>query len=364
MPAPTPTPEPEPEPEPITIVAMGDMLPHDSVNQNADQGDGEWDYGQFFTGVQPVIDEADAVFCNQEVPSAGVELGISGYPTFNAPVEFARDLREVVGCDLINLGTNHTADKGAEGIDGTVVAWEDLEPLAVTGANRDAEEQRTVPVAEVEGVRVALVSFAEYSNAPTDDVSMNFMDNDDLVEELMATATESADAVLVSAHWGTEDTHEENEAQRAFAQRLADLGADVVIGHGPHVLQPATWLDGADGGRTLVWYSIGNMLSTQLTLDQRTGVIAGFELERRGEEEGERAEVQVVNPTAVLTYMHYDWSADEEEAGALNARRDLALTPLASADELFERARFDVSADEQLERMTDVLGDDVTVIAE
>jgi poly-gamma-glutamate synthesis protein (capsule biosynthesis protein) len=355
---PTPTPSNTPQPESVKVIAMGDMLPHDSVNANALQADGSYDYSPFFGGIQAQLDAADVTFCNLEVPTAGVDFGISGYPTFNAPTEFARDLHGSAGCDLVNTATNHTADKGAAGVAATRTAWDALQPSFVSGANRSAEEQRTVPVMEKDGIKIALVSFAEYSNAPIDEVSLNLMGNDALVQELMSKARAAADVVIVSAHWGTEDSHEVNEQQRGFAQKLADLGADVILGTGPHVLQPVAWLDRASGGKTLVWYSLGNMLNTQLTLDQRTGVIAGFELVRDGDT------VQVTKPSAILTYMHYEWSAEQEAANDLMARRDLSLTPLASADALLARTRFGVTAKQQLDASAAILGPDVTVVPE
>ncbi|WP_237462211.1 CapA family protein [Leucobacter chromiireducens] len=359
--APTPSPDPTPaSPAPVHMIAMGDMLPHDAVNAAAEQQGGSYDYAQFFAGIRAQLDAADVTFCNQEVPSAGVEFGISGYPTFNAPTEFARDLRGGAGCDLVNTATNHTADKGTAGIAATRAAWDGLAPAVVSGANRSAAEQREVHVFDAEGVNVALVSFAEYSNAPIDGVSLNMMSDTALVTELLEKARAAADVVVVSAHWGTEDSHEVNDAQRAFAQQVADLGADVVIGTGPHVLQPVTWLDRAGGGRTLVWYSLGNMLNTQLELDQRTGVIAAFDLVR----EAEGGPVRVESPTAVLTYMHYDWSAEEEAAGDLMARKNLSITPLAGADALLERTRFGTTAAAQVAASTAILGPDVQVMPE
>lgn len=342
------------EPQPITVLAMGDMLPHDSVHANAQEGS-EWDYGQFFTGIDEELAGADAIFCNQEVPSAGEEFGISGYPVFNAPEQFAVDLREAVGCDLINLANNHTADKGTAGIAATREVWDGLNPVSISGANRSAEEQASVIVGDVGGVRTALVSFAEYSNAAVDGVSVNFMGDAALVESLLTEARAEADLVIVSAHWGTEDSHVVNDAQRAFAQRVADLGADVVLGTGPHVLQPVEWLDRADGGRTLVWYSLGNMLSTQLGIDQLTGVIASFEVIPGEDGEGAR----VANPAGVLTYMHYDWTPEERAAGDLLARHNLSITPLADADELLASTGFGVTAADQFARITEILGPEV-----
>ena len=359
-PAATPTETAEPEepatPDPIRVIAMGDMLPHDSVNANALQADGSYDYAPFFEGIRTQLDAADVTFCNQEVPSAGVEFGVSGYPTFNAPAEFARDLAGPVGCDLVNLATNHNADKGIEGIAATRGVWDGLSPAIVSGVNRNADEQRELSIFERDGVRIALVSFAEFSNDEIDGTSMNFISDDALVEDLLTRARAEADVVIVSAHWGTEDSHEVNDAQREFARRAAGLGADVVIGTGPHVLQPVEWLDREGGGRTLVWYSIGNMLSTQLELAQRTGIIAGFEIARDAD-----GAVSIEHPTAIPTYTHYDWSAEQEAAGDLLARTDLRIAPLADSDEALARTRFGVTAAQQFETTAGLLGPEVEV---
>lgn len=345
-------------PKPITVAAMGDMLPHDSVNKNALQADGTYDYGQFFTGILPIYEKSDVVFCNQEVPSAGVEMGVKGYPVFNAPTQFAVDLRTEAKCNMINLATNHAADLGPAGITLTRQVWDTLDPLSISGANRSADEQNAVKFAEVKGVTFALVSFAEYSNAPIDDVSLNKYGNTALFDSLMTQARQNADIVMVSMHWGTEDSHDVNANQQQYAQRAADLGADVVLGTGPHVLQPVTWLNRPDGGKTLVWYSLGNMLSTQLQLDQRIGVIATFDVNTEGEKP------VIENPVAHLTYMHYDWTAAQESAGDLLSRSNLSINPLATSAELLANTRFNTTVDETLARMAGILGPDVTVVAD
>lgn len=346
-------------PKPIQVAAMGDMLPHDSVNKNALQADGSYNYGPFFTNILPIYKDADVVFCNQEVPSAGVEMGVSGYPTFNAPTQFAVDLRTEAKCNMINLATNHAADLGSAGITLTRNVWDTLDPLSISGANRTPEEQNTVKISEVKGVKFALVSFAEYSNAPIDDLSVNKFGNTALFESLITQARQNADVVMVSMHWGTEDSHAVNANQTTYAQRAADLGADVILGTGPHVLQPVTWLNRADGGRTLVWYSLGNMLSTQLNLDQRIGVIATFDVNT------DSGKPVIENPVAHLTYMHYDWTAQQEAAGDLLSRTNLSINPLAASADLLATTRFQgATVDGVLAQMSGILGPDVKVVAD
>lgn len=318
----------KPSPAELRFAAMGDMLAHDTINQQARQGSA-YDYRSFFTHIRPLYQGADVVFCNPETLVSGSQFGISGYPAFNAPSEFARDLAssEGAGCNLINAASNHIGDKSQTAINATLDIWDALKPLAIAGANRSLEEQNTVRYFTKNNIRVAFLAFADYSNnTAVSSYGLNVYHDDALVARLMTEARSNADAVVVSMHWGTEDSNNVNTDQQTAAQRLADLGADVIIGTGPHVLQKAVWLTGKDGHRTLAWYSIGNMLSSQLKVNELTGGVAGFTLIKKA------SGVSVEQPTFKATYMSYDWSATDKAADNLLARHNLVLQPLANAN--------------------------------
>ena len=352
----TPSAPPTPQTNRVTISAMGDMLPHDAVNQAALQADGTYDYTQFLTDIKPLIASSGIVFCNQEVASAGASFGITGYPSFNAPEKFAQDL-STFGCNAINIATNHSNDKGQAGIDGTRGVWDGLAPKLISGANRSPEEQNTVTFTEVNGIKFALVSFAEYSNnALSNDYSVNFYGNDALVVSLLGQARANADVVLVSMHWGTEYSNGINDNQRAAAARVAELGADVIIGTGPHVLEPVEWIPGANGKQTLVWYSIGNLLSTQLELPQLIGGVAQFDAVKQPD-----GTVAIETPSFVPTYMHYEWTAEQAAAQDLLARHNLHVFPLSAAADALSRSLFGSTVEAQYEYVRSVLGPAVTV---
>lgn len=347
---PTPTPAPAARPS-LTFSAMGDMLSHSAVVGEARTPDG-YDFRRYFTKIAPYYAASDVVFCNPETPSAGAKYGISGYPAFNAPKEMSRDLR-ATGCSLINVATNHIADKGQAAINDTLDTWANLAPLAIAGANRNPAEQHEVRYFEKNGLKVAFVAFADFSNAALPAAySLNLYHDRALVTSLLTEARKNADVVIVSAHWGTEDSHIVNADQQKAARMFADLGADVVIGTGPHVVQRVSMLD-RPGGKTLVWYSIGNMLSTQLHADQLTGGIAQFRLTKVDNA------IEISDIGFVGTFMSYDWSAADRAAGRLSGRHNLRIVPLQNAAK--ETAAFGVNVAERMTKLRGWLGTEVPV---
>lgn len=309
----------------LRFMAMGDMLAHDSIVAQAKTGD-SYDFTPYFKYIRPTYKDADVVFCNPETVSVAPELGRSGYPTFNAPKEFADGLVKGAGCNLINLATNHMYDKHQEGVNANVELWGKQSVLAFAGANRSAEEQRRVRYFTKNGLKVAFVAFADYSNDPSvTPYGVNMYKDKALFTAQLQEARAKADAVILSMHWGTEDSNQVNPDQEQAAQLAADLGADVIIGTGPHVLQKVTWLNGKNGRKTLVWYSIGNMLSSQLKPEELTGVIASFTVQKA------KNNLRVSDIRALPTYMSYSWPVPDKAAEKLEARTDFKLRPLAQA---------------------------------
>ena len=329
----------------IRIAAMGDMLPHDTVNLRAKTDEG-YDYLQFFDKITSRLDGADIIFCNQESPSAGAEYGITGFPSFNAPTEFSRDLAKL-GCNVINLANNHVADKGQQAINATLDTWDNLDTLAVSGANRTQAEQNSVSYFEVAGKKFAFIAFTDLSNNRSIEAHSINMFSQSLVTSLASEAAANADYVIASAHWGIEDSSTVSSAQRGWAELLASNGVDLIIGTGPHVLQPVETI-----GKTTVFYSIGNFLSTQLTIDQLIGGIAYIDIPL-GEGEPELS--------FVPTYMSYTWNAADANAENLLARDNLDLYPLSEASLLIEQSLFDTSAQTQTTRVRDLLNQKTSV---
>lgn len=252
------TPEPEPAPE-ITLIMVGDILLHTPVAKSAETEDGSYDFSAVFENVKEEISEADLALVNQEVIIGGSQLGVTGYPSFNAPFELGDALDEA-GFDVILHATNHTLDKGKRGLLNCLDFWQENYPeKAVLGIHGSKEDQEEIYVYEQDGIRIAILNYTYGTNGialPKDmPYGVDLLERDRVVSDLQK-AEELADFVIVCPHWGTEYTLQETSVQREWAQLFADNGADLVIGTHPHVIEPVKWVD-----NTLVYYSLGNFVN-------------------------------------------------------------------------------------------------------
>lgn len=330
----------------VRIIATGDTIAHDALNAAA-KTDSGYDYYQFMKPLKSYFDKADVRFCNQAVPGGGEKFGIDGYPVFNTPLEVATDMNKL-GCNVVNTGSNHTFDKGQAVIDAQQDHWDTLPNMfATAGSNRSEEEKQKVRYFETKGVKFAFVSYTTYSNAtPSNGYGLTVY-SEALAEKQLAEARAQADIVMVSMRWGTEYSQSVNAQQNTISQKLADWGADVVFGHGPHVLQPVKKLGAKDGRSTYVWYSLGNFLNAQIQVEALVNGMAVMDVDTKTK--------QITSLDYLPIYMHYEWTAAEKAREDLLARRAFTMVPLDEAAELLARSQNNTTIDAQKTRISDTL---------
>lgn len=258
----------------VSFVAVGDNLPEIGIAEYADSlagetGDGVYDYAPIYEPIKPYVESADLAYMKQETHLGGGDIGPRGYPSFNTTDEMA-DAVVATGFDLVASATNHSYDWGCYGaVDHSLAVWSS-KPVAFTGTAASQEQADRLAIVERNGISFALLDYTYgvngYTQTDLEPYSVNFIDEDRIRADV-ARAKEAADVVLVAMHWGTENLLEADEEQTRWAQLLADLGVDVVLGSHPHVIGPLQWVEGEGGGKTLVAYSLGNFLSHHETPD-------------------------------------------------------------------------------------------------
>lgn len=295
----------------ISIAAIGDMLIHNSVYNDAKKEHG-YDFKPMMERVKPYLSNATISIANQETMIGGEELGLSSYPAFNSPKEVG-DVLKWAGVNVVTLANNHTLDRGEVAIQQAIKHWEAID-MTYTGAYKDNQDRDQIRVVETdEGISVAILSYTYGTNGipvpEGKDYLVNLIDRELIASEIKE-ARKLADIVVLGLHFGNEYERLPNQAQKDLVQFVADEGADVILGHHPHVLQPIEWVSGKDGDPTLVIYSLGNFLSGQDEYYRQVGGIFKFYVSKTIK--GGEVTIEVHSPEFLPTYVKYENWRDYE----------------------------------------------------
>lgn len=271
----------------VSLVAVGDNLIHNTLISAGEQEDGTLNYTSFYEHIKNDISSADVAVINQETILGGSEFEYTGYPTFNSPWEVGTAAIDA-GFDIFTCATNHALDKGYAGIEQECAFFDQHPEVVHVGTNDSEEDYNSIVYYEKNGIRFAILNYTYGTNGiPIPESSpwcVNMMDKDKITSDVN-TARQNADAVIVFPHWGTENNTSVSDYQREYVQLFSDLGVDIVIGTHPHVLQPVEWVQNeTTGKKMLVYYSLGNFISHQTSLNQLCGGMAEIKIEKRNDE--------------------------------------------------------------------------------
>lgn len=262
----------------VTILATGDNFMHESVIESGRQPDGTYNYDYIFEGIKEYIDDADLAVINQASVIGGNTLGVSGYPTFNAPEEIC-DAVKKAGFDVTLMASNRVNSMGTDAIKNCIDIWKErADNINVLGIKKDKEDT-DYTVITVNGVKIALLNYTYGVNTPlkpeelymvnflgavneaTGEVSDTILSSKVIGQ--IENASQSADFVVVFPCWGSEYEYVSNDIQEQFAKQMVEAGADLIIGTHPHYLQSVEWIESENGNKGLCYYSLGNLISSQ-----------------------------------------------------------------------------------------------------
>ena len=261
-PTPSPSPTPTPTPKVVTMLTAGDALLHQTVINSGIKEDGTINYDHFFRFLADDIQNADIAVINQETVLGGTHYPYAGYPKFNSPLAIG-DAERKVGFDVILHANNHITDYGIEGLMLTLDYWEQFPEITVLGIRRTEEEYDDIKVIEKNGIKIAMLNYTYGLNVGTSGKWYTVSSFDyEVAKRQIAKAKEISDFVVVFPHWGIEYVYEPPQEVKDQAAFYLEQEVDLVIGNHAHVIQPVEWLEKENGHRMLVYYSIGNYISS------------------------------------------------------------------------------------------------------
>lgn len=254
----------------LTILFTGDVLLDRGVRPVAEHKG--LDY--IFRGVAPMFKQADAVVVNLECPLTDTVSPINKQYIFRADASWAKDLQRV-GITHAAMANNHTNDQGRGGLAATShhLAEAGVTPI---GYGCSYTEQLTPAVVTKDGISVAMFNalmlpienWCRIDGKP----GIAQPSEGELVSAVREYKGKNPETHIVTIlHWGVEFQSSPTIRQRALAHKLAEAGADAIIGHHPHVLQPIDTVAGVP-----VYYSLGNFVFDQQKPQARKSMIASL----------------------------------------------------------------------------------------
>ncbi|SDZ16634.1 CapA family protein [Thermoactinomyces sp. DSM 45892] len=185
-----------------------------------------------------------------------------------------------VGFHSVNLANNHMKDYGKQGLIDSLNTFE-KNKIATVGAGRDLKEASKVSYETVRGIKIATLGISDIlprEFGAKKDRSGILPADPDIFFPLVAKAKQNADLVIVHIHWGIEYDSGYHPRQKDIGHALVDAGADLVVGHHPHVLEPVEVYKNG-----VIFYSLGNFIFDQGWSRTRESVLVQYKLLKDGQ---------------------------------------------------------------------------------
>lgn len=241
---------------PITFAFAGDVMFDRGVKRNVDRHLGG-DEKLLFTNA-PYFKDADIAFLNLEGPVAVGGRNVGSIYSFRMDPKVLDALTEA-GIDIVSFANNHVGDYSKVAFDETL---ENLNRagIAYTGAGKNYAEASAPRVIEVRGQKIGFLGFTDVG--PTwlvakENASGTLLATDKNIDTIIQHAKQQVDVLVVSFHFGDEYSPV-NARQERIAKSAIDNGADIIVGHHPHVMQRIDEYKGKP-----IFYSLGNYIFDQ-----------------------------------------------------------------------------------------------------
>jgi poly-gamma-glutamate synthesis protein (capsule biosynthesis protein) len=245
--------------EEVSFIAVGDISYSRGVERIVKQ---QKDINYPFLKISDYLKDADLVFGNLETPiTQGPEIP-DFEMVFRSNPGTEQALKEA-GFSIVSLANNHTPNFGEQGLKDTFSYLEKV-GIKYVGAGKNEQEANQSVYIEAKGIKFAFFAYNDANVVPASYEAIStragtaFMRKEKMIESVKE-AKQKANFVIVSMHSGTEYADNPNDSQVSFAHAAIDAGADLVIGHHPHVVQTMENYKGK-----YIFYGLGNFVFDQM----------------------------------------------------------------------------------------------------
>ncbi len=248
-------------PKTAHVLFVGDIMVDRGVENSVKNNMGG-DFGKLFEHIGDYLKNSDAVFGNVEGPVTAKGPNVGSRFSFAMdskilPVLVANNFK------MVSFANNHVGDRSTTGFLDTLTNF-DTAGLAYTGAGKNITEASQVKTVEVNGITLGFIACSDVGPdwlKATETAAGQLLCSNPKLAEIITNAKAQVDFLVFSAHWGAE-YHPRSQHQIDIAHNVIDHGADMVIGHHPHVIQATEWYKDK-----FIAYSLGNFIFDQYFSD-------------------------------------------------------------------------------------------------
>lgn len=245
-------------PKPITLFFVGDIMLNRGVEWTINKyGKKDWKFP--FLKVAEDLEKADILFGNLESPISDKGRKVGSIYSFRVNPKAIEGLN-YAGFDILSVANNHIFDYGRTAMEDTFLRLKQA-GIDYVGGGFNEKEAHSPIIKEIKGTKIAFLAYTNLGSknweATGKRSGISWLTEERLVEDIKKTKKKS-DIVVVSMHFGQEYQTKANSSQKLFARTAIDAGADLVVGHHPHVVQETEEYKGK-----YIAYSLGNFVFDQ-----------------------------------------------------------------------------------------------------
>ena len=252
----------------ITFTLAGNVLLNAEMWYDT-ASDGQYNFEYVFEDINNIMKKSNVNFYTQQGILGGKDLGLTSYTNFNTPYDTATELAKV-GFNTISLASYHANDRGVQGIT-NAINFLNENKITYSGISLNEEDRLKNSIIEKNGIKVALLGYTMGSTIATNNTYSVSIYSEEQVKKDYDAIKDQADIIMVAIDYSNNRSLEITEQEKTIANYLANLGVDIVIGNTGYSVQPIEKIN-----NTLVFYSLGNMLSGHSLIDNKISAIVDF----------------------------------------------------------------------------------------
>ncbi|MDD7630000.1 MAG: CapA family protein [bacterium] len=278
----------------ITFTLAGNVLLNAEMWYDT-ASDGQYNFEYVFEDINNIMKKSNVNFYTQQGILGGKDLGLTSYTNFNTPYDTATELAKV-GFNTISLASYHANDRGVQGIT-NAINFLNENKISYSGISLNEEDRLKNSIIEKNGIKVALLGYTMGSTIATNNTYSVSIYSEEQVKKDYDSIKDQADIIMVAIDYSNNRSLEVTEQEKNIANYLANLGVDIVIGNTGYSVQPIEKIN-----NTLVFYSLGNMLSGHSLTDNKISAIVDFKYTIK--EKGGNIEKNYDDINVLLTYAY------------------------------------------------------------